>query len=699
MMPPPDARTPTRSAWHDSDRRRSDRRDEDVRYRALIQALDQAYCIIDMIFDEAGRPVDYRFVEANDAFVDQTGLHDAIGKTVRQMTVGLEAHWFDIYGKIALSGEPARFTQHAQPLGRWYDVVAFRIGDAPSVRVGVLFRDVTERQLSEASLRESQARQAYLLALSDALRPLKHPTEIQAEAARVLGEKLGVSYAVYADVEHQDGVDYYVVSPNCGFGDLAALAGRYCANDYGAYLFEATRAGRTLLLSDISQDSRLSPQERESYAAKGVRAMVTVPLIKHERQVALVSVMHHAVRTWSAFDIDIIEQTAERTWSAVERAQAEQALLKSEEKLREADTRKDEFLATLAHELRNPLATIRTALHLISAGDTPEARKVEAMLERQVEHMVRLIDDLMEVSRISRGAIDLKRQTIDFSSAVYDALDAAQTSIERARHQLDVVVEPVAMPVHVDPMRLVQIVANLLSNAVRYTDPGGRIQVRGWRSGEVCHLSVADSGIGIPAEKLASVFTMFGQIDRHDARSQGGLGIGLALAQRLARMHGGDIDVRSAGAGQGSTFTLHLPVAWSEPAPPRQAQASRLPATSRRVLVVDDNQDSAEATGMLLHSFGAEVKVLNGGVQALALLEHWQPEIALLDIGMPGMDGHELAQRIRQLPQARDVYLVALSGWGQEADIQRTRDCGFDLHLVKPASADQLLSLLTGPLA
>ena len=375
---------------------------------------------------------------------------------------------------------------------------------------------------------------------------------------------------------------------------------------------------------------------------------------------------------------------------------AGQALRASEERLREADLRKDEFLATLAHELRNPLATIRTAVDLIGRRpDTVDIASVHAMLQRQVEHMVRLIDDLMEVSRISRGVIELSRQPLDLSRVLRESLDAARPAIERAGLGLGVELPDEPLMLEGDKVRLAQVLSNLVSNAVRYTDAGGRIDVVAWRERDQARVSITDTGIGIAADKLPGLFTLFRQIDRRDVRSQGGLGIGLSLAQRLAQMHGGRIQAESAGLGQGSRFTLSLPlsadVARSPAGEPAPAAVDLPP---RRVLVVDDNRDAADSTAMLLGAAGAQVRVAYDGDGALGTLENWRPDLVLLDIGMPVMDGLEVARRIREQPAFDSVRLVALTGWGQGEDIARTRASGFDTHLVKPAGITELMEVL-----
>jgi len=377
-----------------------------------------------------------------------------------------------------------------------------------------------------------------------------------------------------------------------------------------------------------------------------------------------------------------------------DRRRAEEALRRANDELRESDRSKDEFIATLSHELRNPLAPLRNALHLLRLkGDAASNPSVHEMMERQVDHLVRLVDDLLELSRISRGTFELRRQPIALAEVVEHAVDTSQPLIRSGLHHLDVSLPSEPLWLDGDPVRLAQILANLLNNAATYTEPGGRIQLEASREGDTAVLSVRDNGAGIEPESLPRIFQMFGRGER--ARSPGpvGLGIGLALARRLAEMHGGSLEARSEGRGMGSEFRVTLPLA-AEPAAAvhRTSAAGTLP--EQRILVVDDNHDAAVSLAMLLEVLGAEVRIASDGAEALELLQSYEPEVVLLDIGMPRMDGYEVARRIRSRFPERRAALVALTGWGQEEDRRRARDAGFDHHMVKPAKIGALQALL-----
>jgi signal transduction histidine kinase/ActR/RegA family two-component response regulator len=370
----------------------------------------------------------------------------------------------------------------------------------------------------------------------------------------------------------------------------------------------------------------------------------------------------------------------------------------NEERLREADRRKDEFIAMLAHELRNPLAPIRTGLELIRvAGNTPDAvERVRGMIERQIAHMVRLIDDLLDVSRITSGKIQLQREPTPLDSLLNSAIDANRGAIVAKQIRLEVDVPETVCVLDVDPTRFVQVVSNLLHNATKFTDPGGFIHVSARVSeGDVpvprlLTLSVADSGIGIPADFLPRVFDLFTQGDRES--SQPGLGIGLALARRLVEMHGGRIEVRSDGAGQGSEFRIELPLSTLVPAS-RIAASIEQRSIECRVIVIDDNRDAATATAMLVEALGGECRTAADGECALRDMRDHRPDVVLLDIGMPGVDGYEICRRIRH-EFGDDILVVALTGFGQEQDKARAQDAGFSAHLTKPADPAALTHLL-----
>ncbi len=371
---------------------------------------------------------------------------------------------------------------------------------------------------------------------------------------------------------------------------------------------------------------------------------------------------------------------------------------KAEEALRNADRRKDEFLATLAHELRNPMAPIRNGLAILRVPGLEEgtrARMLELM-ERQVQHMVRLVDDLLEVSRITRGKIELRREVVELRSVVRASLEGQQPQFHAAQHEVRVDLPPQPVLVDADPTRIAQVVDNLLNNACKYTPDGGHVRVGLHVEGGEAVLSVQDNGTGIPADMLDRVFDLFTQIDRTLGRAKGGLGIGLALVQQLVRMHGGTVQAESEGIGAGACFTVRLPLmsAGTEPAAAGGVPELSAATQSLRVLVVDDNHDAADSLALLLQAGGHQARTAYDGFEALRAVAEFKPRWVLLDIGMPGMNGHEVARALRSRPGGDQLRLVAVTGWGQADDRRLTQASGFDVHLVKPVEPTALLQLL-----
>ncbi len=379
-----------------------------------------------------------------------------------------------------------------------------------------------------------------------------------------------------------------------------------------------------------------------------------------------------------------------------QRLVAEQDLRRLNEELAQANRRKTEFLATLAHELRNPLAPLSNGLHLMRmASSKPELlEKTRQMMERQIQHMVHLVDDLLDVARISTGKVELRRQRIDLKEVVATAVETSTSLIEGSGHKLTVEVPAQPLPVDADPTRIAQVISNLLNNAAKYTPEGGRIALKVAIEGQHAVLSVTDTGIGIGPEAIGKVFEMFAQVPGA-GKPQGGLGIGLSLVQSLVALHGGTVAAASAGVGQGSVFTVRLPLAPALDAGPssQEAAASGKPG-QLQVLVVDDNTDAAESLGVLLDIEGHAAHIAHSGAEALQLAQEQALDVVFLDIGLPDMTGYDVAKRMRMFPSMQKTLLVALTGWGTQDDRQRTRDAGFDRHLTKPAELTAVEELL-----
>ena len=441
--------------------------------------------------------------------------------------------------------------------------------------------------------------------------------------------------------------------------------------------------------------SAQDPEHLRILRALGLKSYLCVPVTAQGKTVGAVTfVAAGSDRRFDEADVDLAEDLARRAGIAMDNAR-----LYSE--AREAERRKDEFLAMLAHELRNPLAPIRNALHIMNQPGTGTAtvEGLREMMERQVQHMTRMVDDLLDVSRITRGKIALRKELVDFTSVVNRVVEAIRPLIDDRQQQLTVDLPPEPLRLDADPTRLEQTLANLLNNAAKYTGHGGHIWLSARQQDGELVLRVRDNGVGIAADMLTRIFEPFVQSDRVLHHSEGGLGIGLTLVRSLVEMHGGSVTAHSDGQGKGSEFIVRLP-ALSHEQQVTVAKATREGGESlgavpqRRILVVDDNVDAAESLAMLLRTEGHDVRVAHDGPAALAAVDADPPDLVFLDIGMPVMSGYEVARRLRQGPGLQDLQLVAMTGWGQEEDRRRSQEAGFNQHLVKPVELDVLRKLL-----
>ena len=490
--------------------------ESEARYRSLFESIDEGFCVIEVLFDASGTAKDYRFLEVNPIFEAQTGLCNAVGKTMREMVPDHEDHWFEMYGGVALTGQPIRVESEARKLHRWYDVYAFRIDHPSARRVAILFTDITARR-------------------------------------------------------------------------------------------------------------------------------------------------------------------------------------KAEEEMRQGNRRKDEFLAMLAHELRNPLAPIAAAADLLRLAQPDDARvrKSSEIISRQVRHMTALINDLLDVSRVTSGLVTLDTAVVDVRQIVTEAVEQVRPLIDARRHRLHVEMQGRPLLVSGDGKRLLQVFANVLNNAAKYTPEGGDIRLDAFLEQGQVVVTVADNGVGMDAPMLERAFEMFTQAERTADRAQGGLGIGLALVRSLAELHGGGVSAQSRGLGEGCVFTVRLPASMAQLDHwPPASQAQECMNTSLRLLVVDDNADAAAMLAMFLEAAGHEVMVESDSRRALERARLERPDVCLLDVGLPDMDGCALARRLRAQPENAATVLIAITGYGQERDRLLTSAAGFAHHLVKPVDTDALVALL-----
>jgi len=567
-------------------------------------------------------------------------------------------------------------------------------------------RDISDRAAWEQQLLRSEEAQRLLVAIHDATRGLEDPGTVMREIVTRVGLHFDVIRCAYGEVNETQ--DDLLISPGYTRG-VPSVAGRYRLAVFGAALAESLKAGNTAVIEDVrTHPLTNTPEALAVYAGMNVVSMVCVPLVRAAKLVAILVMADNQPREWQAHEASLLEQVAVRTLFAVESARAAASLRESRdnlqlavterhralEALQEADRRKDEFLATLAHELRNPLAPINAGLHILrSSHDAAQSKAALQIMERQVNQMVRLVDDLLDVARITTGKVEVKREPLDLAMPLNDAIETIHPAIDRA-DRFTIVLPAQPVYVNADRTRMAQVFANLLNNAVKYSEGNQPITITVDRDGDDAVMRVRDAGIGIDTEMLPRVFDMFRQADRAGARSRGGLGIGLSLVKRIVELHGGTVTAHSEGLGRGSEFIVRL--AAIEP-PSDVASATAPPyaaASPRRILVVDDNADAAESLATLLAISGHETRMAHDGKDAVKQAEQFNPDVVFLDIGMPVLDGHETARLIRQQPWGKDMVLIALTGWGQNEDRRRSQDAGFNHHLVKPADPDQVAKLL-----
>ena len=466
------------------------------------------------------------------------------------------------------------------------------------------------------------------------------------------------------------------------------------AHSPGRIATEVMRLREPQLITDITD-----PQELFGVgAAKIVEALhpqslICAPLVVRDRVIGVLWLVYSEGRSYKQKDVAFAVRIAQRDAIAIENARVYAAV-------RETDRRKDEFLAMLAHELRNPLAPVRNGLEILRGEhvDPALAQKVITTMERQVKHMMRLVDDLLDLSRVMRGKITLHRQRVAFESILQRALELAQPLIEARRHELILQVPEEDVWLEVDEARITQVLANLLNNAAKYTDEGGHIWLRGDVENEKLLIRVRDDGIGIEPHMLTHIFDLFQQVESSMDRSHGGLGIGLTLVRSLTEMHDGVLSAHSDGLGQGSEFQVQLPLAQptrrSETVLTGNTQPCGTTTSGVRILVIDDNVDAADMLSALLRLEGHHVSTANEGRIGLEMADNFHPDVILLDIGMPGMNGYEVAKLLRGREEFRETLLIAITGFGQEVDRRSTRDAGFDLHLVKPVAPQAIRDAL-----
>jgi PAS domain S-box-containing protein len=639
-----------------------------------------------------------RYVSINNALAEMNGRSPEffIGKTVREAVPELADSVESHYRRVVDTGQPVIDEEVHIGQGRGqerriglcsYYPVHTETGQLVGVNVAV--RDITRRKQAEADT-------LFLLDLGEGIRFAADADELLWAVAVALGEHLKASRCGFLEVDTEN--DRITVQRDY-HPHLHSMVGSYPLGSVSPAILNTAQAGQIIAIADGKSDERTA-QSFETWQDSGIRALVITPLLRDGTLVSALVVASADNHEWTEREITLVNIVAERTWLAVERLRLDNVLRESDAALRDADRRKDEFLATLAHELRNPLSLIR---NVITLQDTPSApatdnRWGQDIIERQVSYLTRLTDDLFDVSRITRDKLVLQRETVNLAEIIRAAVESSRPLIDQRQHELTVTMSQNSIYVEADRVRLAQLFMNLLNNAAKYTPNPGHIWVNVEQAGDTVVVRVKDTGIGIAEENLPHLFELFYQVDRSYTRSEGGLGLGLTLVHRLVEMHGGKIDVRSDGVNRGSEFIVHLPVLpgarTSESSENMDAIISVGARHTRRILVADDFPQSAAILARLLRQDGNEVQIAQDGIEAVEAAAEFRPHVAVLDIAMPKLDGFDVARMIREQPWGKDIFLIALSGWGQQLDRQRTKEAGFDAHLTKPAKYETLMEIL-----
>lgn len=555
----------------------------------------------------------------------------------------------------------------------------------------LVFRDITDRKKGEREA-EEQLRFTKLNAeIGDALTSRNNSEEmLQACVDSLLRNLQGalVRTWIFAPPKHWK-------QPSATAGDAAApswlTAGRL--DEENGWTAKVSRQPRAQFLELLSEER--DEEVREWAREQGIVAAAACPLRVQERRIGVVALFsRHPI---GARALHALEVAAGAMALGIERSAMEEKLREYVADLSDADRRKDEFLATLAHELRNPLAPMRNGLQLLrlTGGLNADAEATRAMMERQIEQMVRLVDDLMDVSRITRGKLELRRERVLLSEVVGNAIETARPLIEEMGHELQLCLPEEPIPLYADRVRLAQVFSNLLTNSAKYMERGGLIQLWATQERDQVVVRVRDQGVGISEDHLPQIFQMFSQLDRSLHQAQGGLGIGLSLVKRLTEMHGGEIEAQSDGAGKGAEFIVRLPMLKENaPAAPNGEEKRQLHKSSMRILVVDDNRDGADSLSLMLRLMGNETFAAYDGEEGVQKAEELRPDVVLLDIGLPKLNGYEACARIREREWGKDLILIAITGWGQDEDRRRSQEAGFNYHLVKPVDPHAFSKLL-----
>jgi signal transduction histidine kinase len=564
--------------------------------------------------------------------------------------------------------------------------------------VAVFLHDITGQRNAAEALRIIKERQDIMLRLSDSLRLLDNPGDIHAAAARVIGEYLGVDAAFYCDVITIDGREYFLRESYYAIADIDIPLGLH-PNSSPGVLAQENYEGRNIIVTDMENDPRISEALRPSLRECRLGAWVSVPFFKYGRFVASFTVHQAAARDWTPDEVSLIEETTARTWAEVERVRAEIAQRESEKhalqlvsELENAARNKNEFINALSHELRNPLAAIVASLSMLDILDqNPDTRKPREIIKRQTDQLCHLVDDLLDLTRITNNKINLNLETVELNALVQSSVLDHKTLFAEKGVLLETDISEEPLFISADPVRLSQVIDNLLHNASKFTEKGGRTVIETRERNHSAVITVRDDGIGIEPSFLPDLFKTFKQAGHH----KGGLGLGLSIVKGIAELHGGSVVAESGGLHKGAAFTVTLPlIAQASKAVAADAGRETALIKSLKILLIDDNRDLVDMTCSFLTLLGYNVASAQTGCEGIRRVKSFRPQVIICDIGLPDINGYEVAKRLSTFEGGNGICLISLSGYAQAGDVELSREAGFDYHLSKPLDFTKLRTIL-----
>ncbi|RYY75969.1 MAG: response regulator [Gammaproteobacteria bacterium] len=665
-------------------------RQSEERYRVLFEAMDEGFCVVEKIANDNSAD-DFKVLVANPAFQKLTGFVDAEGRCIKEIVPGQLGFWKDIFNRLDNSQESTHFECENHYSQRWFEISLFRLPNVYGPHIAVLLKDIHDQKRIEEELRASAQRDAFRVALADAFRVATDPAEVQQISCRMLGEYLNVNSVIYTELSAENDLinEHEYTRPN------TRIDGRFYAWRNNELLNEKFLAGETIAARDIRNFPALTSQQLKLCHSLNIATFISIPIVHDEQIVAALNITHSKPCICSESEILLIKEVAERTFDAIDRVRAEQAVCQREIELREADARKNEFIAVLSHELRNPLAPILNALHIIEAAEIGSKASTDAqvVVRRHVGLMSRLIDDLLDITRIAQGKIQLKTTKLELNKIISQTVRDHSSIFEKNELTLTFNPAPEDTWVKGDRSRLSQAIGNILHNCAKFTSAGGSTSITVSTEENNAVIIIKDSGVGMTSEFIEQMFKPFVQGEATLDRSKGGLGLGLALCKRLIELHRGTISALSDGIGHGAEFHIRLPLV---DAPQRTLKkvSKNSQIIQRRILITEDNEDSADTLGALLEFGGHDVSITYDGPNGIDRAREFMPDFVVCDIGLPDLNGYEVARKFKTDEDLNQITLIALSGYAMPEDLKRAREAGFDHYLKKPADIKKLEEIL-----